>query len=99
MMGPDVFWLGFIGGLVVQGLRIVEMERTPADQRPTTFKDPLYWFQFFFWSMVGGGIASLYQNSGNPLTPLLCVNIGASAPLIVKQMISTLPPIGPRNSN
>lgn len=94
MTGFAVFLYAFLGGIAINFLRLVELAHVPPQQRPATFTDPMYVTQFFVLPLVGGGLAFAYNASNIPLTPILAVNIGVSAPLILKSFASALPPIG-----
>jgi hypothetical protein len=96
-MGP--FWYGFFGGLAVNVVRLAELANTPPEERPKTFSDPFYVFQLIALPLLGGGLAYTYEADGIVLKPILALNIGASAPLILKNLASALPPIGPRKIN
>jgi hypothetical protein len=93
-MGTFIF--GFFGGMAVNLLRLLELVPVRRADRPDTFSDPLYVLQFVVLPLLGGGLAYAYTTSGTPLTPILAVNIGASAPLILKNFAAALPPIGAR---
>ena len=92
----DTFWYGIFGGLAVNILRLIELIHLPLEQRPATFTDPLYIVQFVSLPLMGGVLAYAYQASGTALSPILAINIGASAPLILKSFASAAHPIGPR---
>jgi len=47
----------------------------------------------------GGVLVSAYLGSGVAMTPLLAVNIGASAPLILQSLVSQAPAIEPGRIN
>jgi hypothetical protein len=93
------FWFAVFGGLAINVLRLVELVQTPRSERPPTFSDPLYVFQFIVVPLLGGGLAYTYQASGTILSPILALNIGVSAPLILKTLASAIPPLGHRNVN
>jgi hypothetical protein len=80
-------------------LRLIELANTPRVERPATFSDPLYVLQFIGLPLLGGGLAYTYHASGTILSPILALNIGASAPLILKNFASVIPPIGSRRVN
>ena len=42
---------------------------------------------------IGGGLVALYLNSNVSLTPILAVNIGASAPLIIGSLVKQTPAV------
>ena len=49
--------------------------------------------------IIGGVLAWVYWYNGEPLGPILAMNIGVSAPLIVKAMAKTAPIDVPRNTD
>ena len=82
---------GTLGGLLISVLRLAELAALPRIERPPTFSDPLWVFQFFALPIVGGILAFVYQADGIPLKPLLAMNIGVSAPLILKTLAAVVP--------
>lgn len=90
----QIFLLGLFGGFAINALRLVDLSSVPRNERPATFSDPLYVLQFVLLPLLGGILAYVYNSSGTELTPILAVNIGASAPLILKSFASAIPSIG-----
>jgi hypothetical protein len=88
------FLFAVFGGFAVNFLRLFEIAKLPKSERPETFSDWLYVLQFFGMPLIGGVLALAYSMSGTALTPILAVNIGASAPLILKTFASVLPEVG-----
>jgi hypothetical protein len=88
------FLFGFAGGLAVVMLRLVELVNTPREKRPATFSDALYVVQLVFVPLLRGSIVYAYHTSGTILSPILAINLGAAAPLILKSFASEIPPIG-----
>ncbi len=86
-----VFWYGFFGGMAVNVLRLTEIGQLRKVDRPQTFSDWMYCVQFVFLPLLGGFIAHAYNSSGSPLTPILAINVGASAPAILKTMAGAIP--------
>ena len=91
------FLFGFLGGLLIQIVELTELANIPPIQRPATFTDPLFVFKFIALPVVGGVVTLLYHLDGTALRPLLAVNIGASAPLIIKSFASAIPSTKPKN--
>ena len=91
-----VFLFALFGGFAINLLRLFELLNLPRSKRPETFHDWLYLLQFLALPILGGGLAYAYQASGTSLSPILAVNIGASAPAILKSFASGTAP-GPRN--
>ena len=94
-----VFLFAAFGGFAVNFLRLVEIAKLPKAQRPDTSSDWLYALQFFGMPIVGGALAIAYEKSGTALSPILALNIGASAPLILKTFASILPDIPPKRTD
>jgi hypothetical protein len=85
------FAFGTLGGLLISVVRLAELAALPRIERPPTFSDPLWVFQFFALPIVGGILAFVYQADGVLLKPLLAMNIGVSAPLILKTLAAVVP--------
>ncbi|SRR5579871_1183029 len=80
----------FFGGIAVECLRVIELVNTPRHDRPATFSDPLFVLRFIMLPLLAGILGYVYQVSGSNLTPIVAVNIGASAPIILKSFASAL---------
>jgi hypothetical protein len=78
------------GGLAINVLDLLELQNVPIAGRPN-FKDILYWLPFIVWPALGGILAFAYTSAGATLSPILAINVGASAPLILRAMASTNP--------
>jgi hypothetical protein len=90
-------FIAAIGGILVLGAELLEVRNTPKDQRPD-FKDMWHWFPFFFNPLSGGFLAWVYEASATPLTPLLALNVGAAAPLIIRSLAEANPFRGPADA-
>ncbi len=91
------FWFGVLGGLLINILRLYETARLPRIDRSPVLADPIYIiFQFVVFPLIGGLMTYAYQSSGVKLTPILAINIGASAPMLIKALVVASPP--PRNN-
>jgi hypothetical protein len=85
------FVFGTLGGILINVVRLAELATLTRIERPPTFSDPLWVFQFFALPLVGGALAFVYQADGVALKPLLAMNIGVSAPLILKTIAAVVP--------
>lgn len=61
------------------------------DRCSRTKNDVFYWIPFFVLPILGGGLAQVYVASDTYLSPLLAVNIGVSAPLMLRAMAQAVP--------
>lgn len=90
--------MGAFGAVSVNLLQLLELKNIPKAERPD-LKDFFYWFPFFVWPMMGGGLAYAHEASGNTLSPLLAYNLGVSAPLIIRGMAEANPFDKPTSSS
>jgi hypothetical protein len=85
-----VFGLGIVGGLLAEALKWYQLRESSSP--PVYFKSPLYWVVTLLMALSGGVLAVV--NNGGSTSPLLALNIGISAPLILKG-IATVTPVKP----
>ena len=88
-LSPAV-WFAFSGALAVKLLELAELHKLPKLERPD-LKDWLYWVPFITMPFLGGGLAYAYVASGTNLSPILAINIGVSAPLVLRAMAQANP--------
>ena len=99
-MSPAMaFVYGFIGAFLLNLVRLAELAQIPKLDRPATFSDGLWIFQFLALPFVGGVLAWIYQNDGVELRPLIAMNLGLSAPLMLKAMAAAAPQDLPTNTD
>ena len=84
------------GGVAAEILGLFKLRREGAPQYVRSF---FYWIITALMIGVGGGVAWLYVKSGVTLTPLLAVNVGAAAPLIIGQFVAQTPEVPPGRIN
>jgi len=83
------------GGVAAEALRWWRMIR--AQQQGTTLnlpvyaRSPLYWGLTVVIVLAGGMLSVAYVASGQRLGPILAVNVGASAPLIIQGLAASAP--------
>jgi len=91
MGATEAFLFGTLGGVLINVIRLAELAALPKIERPPTLSDPLWIFQFLALPAVGGVLAYVYQADGIAMKPLLAMNIGVSAPLILKTLVGGIP--------
>lgn len=90
----EVFWWGVLGGFFAEFSIWLPLSKKKEDL-------PDWFFYWFYWLVVvvkifiGGVLAMAYQESSVQLSPILSINIGASAPLLLSKFAHTLPDISP----
>ena len=99
MGGWETFGFGCLGVLLLNGVHYLEINRIPRLDRPSDFGEQSYWVDFFGRALIGGVLAWVYWYNGEPLGPILAMNIGVSAPLILKAMAKTAPVSIPKNTD
>lgn len=82
-----VFGVGCCGGAVGNLLNILEVGLTGV--LPQYAKRPSFWFSLLVLAAIGGGLTVLYGY--DEVQGVLALNIGASAPLILKSLASAVP--------
>lgn len=92
----SAFLYGLAGGFAAEVFGLFQLRRTGV---PQYLHSLFYWIITVAMVLVGGGIAWLYAKSGVGLTPILAVNVGAAAPLIIGQLVSQTPEVQPGRVN
>lgn len=81
---------GFCGGLIVDFMQILELQYKPKEERPD-HKEFVNWFPYVIWPLLGAFLVYVNYTPFSKLTKLLSLQIGASSPLIIRQMIKSIP--------
>ncbi|MBF5040425.1 hypothetical protein INP77_13070 [Methylophilus sp. 13] len=89
LVHPSVLF-AFFGAFAMQLLSLMEIRNIPKTQRPD-FKDLFYWLPFIVAPLLGAGLALAYVFPSDVLKPLVAINIGVSAPLILRSMANINP--------
>lgn len=92
--GVPSFAYGFFGGVLLEIWGMYNLRRTPPEHRPDWINSLFYWF-WTFLMMVMGGLLSLAYSANVEITPILGINIGASAPSIIAAFAEKAPNISP----
>ena len=99
MTALAAFGYGFLGAFLLNIVRLAELANTPKIERHPTFSDWVWVVQFLGLPVVGGALAWDYHADGASVKPLLAMNIGLSAPLILKAMAAVVPQHPPRDTD
>jgi len=87
---PSAAWFAFFGALALKLLELTELAKVPLASRPD-LKDIVYWIPYLIMPIVGGGLAYAYVASSVEMKPMLAINVGVSAPLILRAMAQLNP--------
>jgi bacteriorhodopsin len=82
------------GSLAINLLNFVEALNLPKDTRPN-FSEFTYWVPFMVFPILGGFVSYVYMASDYDIKPVLALQLGASAPLILRAAASAIPPRQP----
>ncbi len=96
LVSRSVFFAVF-GALAMQVLSLMERKNIPKTERPD-LKDFFYWLPFIVSPLLAAGLTAAYIYPTDDLKPLVAINVGVSAPLILRSM-SNLNPIDQRGIN
>lgn len=90
---PVELWYGIIGGGLAEILGLWKIRHTAREELPHYLTSPFYWAMTALGVISGGIVAFIYVKSGISLSPILALNVGASAPLIIGNLTAQTPKI------
>ena len=93
------FSYGMLGGFFAVLLGLFQLRKQAPDVLPQFLKSWFYWTITLLMILAGGGLVVIYLKSDIPLKPILAVNIGASAPLLIGTFVAQTPSIPPGKIN
>lgn len=100
---PEAVGWALFGGLMAEFVGIFELRHRVSNDLPHWFRSTFYWLTVVGMVLAGGFLALAYLRSGMSLNALLAMNVGASAPLALRQVVSAAPsppmPSDPRAVN
>lgn len=94
MLDHPFFW-GTVGGIGGELLKWYSMREQLHAKKPDYATSWSYWIITILMILAGGGIAFIHGIYGTVIHPFLGMNIGASAPLILKEIVHNSPEIKP----
>jgi hypothetical protein len=98
-MGVEALIWGLIGGVASEVSGIYDLRRHDPSNWPHYMKLKSYWAVTAIMACIGAALAYAYSRSGIAVRPILAINVGASAPLILRQLKRTTPRPGPGSVN
>lgn len=86
---------GILGGLFAEAITWIGLRRELHKGLPDWSGSGWYWFVTGVSVLLGGGLVVVYVESGVGLNPIVAVNMGATAPLVLSKAFQQVPPIEP----
>jgi hypothetical protein len=87
---------GLAGGILAELAGWYKLRYQPKP--PAFLHSPRYWIVTIGMILAGGFLVFVYLRAQFELNPIIAMNVGASAPLIIRNFGGTLPP-NPGTSN
>jgi hypothetical protein len=87
------FWIfvaAFAGGCLGEILTLYEESRNDPSARKKRSRDSFYWIMSFVMALLGGVLAVLYDFK--QIHVLAAINVGASAPVLIKSGFASFAP-------
>jgi hypothetical protein len=97
MSGWEGFGWGILGGALGELLGWFKLRH--ESRLPDYLKSPFYWFVTIFMLLSGGVLVVAYLHSKIDIQPILALNVGASAPLLIQTFVAQTPTIPPGRVN
>lgn len=92
MTGLEHFGLGVLGGFLAELLGLYRLRTQAGKALPAYLRSVFYWAITVLMVLAGGALVSVYCWSGIDLKPIVSVNLGASAPLLIATLVQASPP-------
>jgi hypothetical protein len=89
---PEPVLVSSLGGLAVQLLSFVEAANAPIDRKPD-FKSIIYYIVILVNIGLSAILGFIYFDDAQKLNKIVYFHIGASAPLILRTLATTIPSI------
>jgi len=82
------FLFGLVGGLLAEFIFWAKFQKTFHKKKPDFVYSIFYWIFAILWIVIGGFLPWIYLATGMNINFLFCRHIGATAPIILKQLTS-----------
>lgn len=95
MVSWEGFLYGLAGGALAEALKWFQMRHDLHRGLPDWSRSSSYWIVTLVMAVAGGVLVFVYLKSGLTLEPILAVNVGMTAPLILASLSKQLQPVEP----
>jgi hypothetical protein len=93
-----VLW-GIFGGMLGELLNVYDHRTEDPKNWPAYLRMGSYYAISALMGLCGGGLAAAYQQSGVDISPIVALNVGLTAPLILKTLQREAPALSPGKVN
>ena len=93
------FLYGLLGGLLSEILGLFRLRQHRPETLPEWLRSWFYWATTLLMVTAGGLLVVIYLRSGIAVQPILAVNVGASAPLLIGTVLGQAPSSPPGKVN
>jgi hypothetical protein len=87
----EFFFYGICGGVAAELVGLYKLRTQAPSAFPLYLRTKFYWLVTVGMILAGGGLVWIYHQSGLDMKPIIAVNIGASAPLIIGALTQSKP--------
>ena len=91
MSGWAGFLYGVLGGAFGESLGLFRIRRQHPSKWPKYMRYPTYWAITLLKVIIGGALVAVYDASHATFTPILAVNVGLTAPIIIQALARQAP--------
>jgi len=91
MNGWESLGWGLFGGIAAELAVLFQIRHQLASEAPYWLRSWVYWTIAALMVVAGGVIVLAHARSGTELSPLLAIQVGASAPLILRKLREVVP--------
>lgn len=88
---------GVLGGLSAELLQWFRIRKTLHRNFPDFARSWSYWIVTALMVSMGGVLVWVYSASGMEIRPIVAINLGASAPLLLGNMVGQIPNVEVRS--
>lgn len=85
------FVYGVLGGMLSELLGWFKLRHQASNEFPLWLRSPSYWILTVLMIAAGGILVVIYMKSNIDLKPIVAVNLGASAPLMIGTLVAQSP--------
>jgi hypothetical protein len=99
LSGGETLVYATVGGVIPEVVFFYNLRQQSPQLWPTWLRTFSYWAITLVMIGVGTGLAKVYLDSGVKFSPLLAIQVGATAPVALRKLIGSAPEVEPGSYN